>query len=157
MSGVRLTAQARLTFAYGGLFLITGAALTVLIIALTFPPRPDSSTRGQVGTKASLPAKAAEAAQSEAVRAAEAQAMRVKEQARRELRTRLIGVSAIALCGMTIVAVGLGWAMAGRVLRPVHAVSGTARRCPSATCTSASRSPARMTRCGNWPRRSTTC
>jgi HAMP domain-containing protein len=29
---------------------------------------------------------------------------------------------------MTLVAVGLGWAMAGRVLRPVHAVSGTARR-----------------------------
>lgn len=105
----------RLTLAYGALFAATGAALAVLIIALTFPPSPSRSTT------TILPVNPAKPTITE-------QALAAKEQARRELRTRLITVSAIALGAMTVVAVGLGWTMAGRVLRPVHTVSGTARR-----------------------------
>lgn len=110
---MKLTAQARLTLVYGALFLISGAALAVLIIMLTFPPSP--VTTAPVVIKGSD-------------KPTEQEVLDAKAQARRELRTRLIIVSAGGLGGMTVVAVGLGFVMAGRVLRPVHAVSGTARR-----------------------------
>ena len=41
---------------------------------------------------------------------------------------QLVGRSAIALGFMAIVSVGLGWLVAGRVLRPVHDMTATARR-----------------------------
>jgi signal transduction histidine kinase len=121
---LRLTAQARLTLAYGGLFLITGTALAILVITLTFPP---AQAKVPAPIKASLVPKAL-ATPPPAVAEAERQVLAAKQQARRELRNRMITVSAICLGGMTVVAMGLGWAMAGRALRPVHAVSGTARR-----------------------------
>jgi signal transduction histidine kinase len=123
---VRLTAQARLTLVYGGLFLLSGAALAILIITLTFPPSPRAPT--QVDVKSGQATAKAVATPPPALKQAEDEVLAAKAQARRELRTRLVTVSAICLGGMTVVAVGLGWAMAGRVLRPVHAVSGTARR-----------------------------
>lgn len=123
---MKLTAQARLTLAYGALFLLSGAALAVLIITLTFPPKPAVGSHVEV-KGGSVPAKAF-ATPPPAVKQKEDEVLAAKEQARRELRTRLVTVSAICLGGMTVVAVGLGWAMAGRALRPVHAVSGTARR-----------------------------
>lgn len=120
----RLTAQARLTLAYGGLFLVSGAALAILVITLTFPP---AQAKDPIPIKASLPAKAL-VSPPPGLAEAERQVLEAKQQARRELRNRLVTVSAVSLGGMTVVAMGLGWAMAGRVLRPVHAVSGTARR-----------------------------
>jgi signal transduction histidine kinase len=126
MTRLRFTAQARLTLAYGALFLISGAALAILIITLTFPPKP--SAPKEVSVKAgAVPAKAF-ATPAPAIKQAAEEVLAAKAQARHELRTRLMTVSGICLGGMTVVAVGLGWAMAGRVLRPVHAVSGTARR-----------------------------
>jgi signal transduction histidine kinase len=41
---------------------------------------------------------------------------------------RLLVQSLIALGVMSVVSVGLGWVVAGRVLRPVHEMTGTARR-----------------------------
>jgi signal transduction histidine kinase len=123
---VKLTAQARLTLAYGVMFLVSGAALAIVIITLTFPPQPSASSTVSV-KGGSVPAKAF-ATPPPALKQAEEDVLAAKTQARRELRDRLITVSAAGLGGMTVVAVGLGWAMAGRVLRPVHAVSGTARR-----------------------------
>jgi signal transduction histidine kinase len=123
---MKLTAQTRLTLAYGALFLLSGAALAVLIITLTFPPSPRSPA--QVSVKGGQTQAKALATPPPSLKRAEEQVLAAKEQARRELRTRLVTVSAICLGGMTVVAVGLGWAMAGRALRPVHAVSGTARR-----------------------------
>jgi signal transduction histidine kinase len=45
----------------------------------------------------------------------------------------LLVESAIALAIATVVAVVLGWVMAGRVLRPVHQITATARRLSEAT------------------------
>ena len=44
-----------------------------------------------------------------------------------EERTNLLSVSAIALGIMALVSIGLGWIMAGRVLRPLRTMTATAR------------------------------
>jgi signal transduction histidine kinase len=41
---------------------------------------------------------------------------------------KLLLYSLLALAAMTLVSAGLGWLMAGRVLRPVHAITAAARR-----------------------------
>lgn len=56
------------------------------------------------------------------------QAVAVKREARRDLERDLVIGAAAAVGLMTLAAVGAGWVMAGRVLRPVHAMSSTARR-----------------------------
>ncbi|WP_141712993.1 sensor histidine kinase [Streptomyces sparsogenes] len=56
------------------------------------------------------------------------QAVAVKQEARRDLERDLVIGAAAAVGLMTLAAVGAGWVMAGRVLRPVHAMSSTARR-----------------------------
>jgi signal transduction histidine kinase len=115
---IRLTARARLTLLYAALFTLSGAGLAALIIALAFPPATVVPKTPAVAGKPV--AKAGDAAWQNAVA--------VKEQARRELRAELVTNAALAIGVMTVVSGGLGWLMAGRVLRPVHVVSDTARR-----------------------------
>ncbi|WP_231648548.1 sensor histidine kinase [Saccharothrix sp. NRRL B-16348] len=45
-----------------------------------------------------------------------------------EILTQLLTRSAVALAIVTLLAAVLGWLVAGRVLRPIRAISGTARR-----------------------------
>ncbi|MEU7872626.1 HAMP domain-containing sensor histidine kinase [Dactylosporangium sp. NPDC049140] len=116
---VRVTAQTRLTITYAALFFVSGAALAIFIITLTLWPLTAATPTGLEPS----PQKPVEAKLQVAAAALEA-----KAQARHELRVRLIAGSGIGLAAMTVVAGAGGWVMAGRVLRPVHAVSGTARR-----------------------------
>jgi signal transduction histidine kinase len=115
MSGIRLTARTRLTLLYATLFTLSGAALATLMIALAFPPAlkmpPDE--KGVVFKATDLKLQDLIAA---------------KEQARRELLDQLVTSAALGIGVMTVASAGLGWLMAGRVLRPVHLVSDTARR-----------------------------
>ncbi len=53
----------------------------------------------------------------------------LKEEALRQLWTR----SLLALCIMTVITFGLAWLLAGRMLRPLHAITGTARRLSGST------------------------
>ncbi|MBE1485720.1 ATP-binding protein [Plantactinospora soyae] len=126
---LRLTARARLTLLYAGLFALSGAALATVIMTLTFAPVEPGGTPTKVTElrKATTPPSGKPSVSVADLGRAQEQ-IRLKEAARRELRDRIVGSSVIAIGAMTLASAGLGWLMAGRVLRPVHLVSGTARR-----------------------------
>jgi signal transduction histidine kinase len=121
---MRLTARMRLTLLYAGLIALSGSAVAALIILLSFPPLVDSTSSNldvKTGTTVAKKVTATD-------RAAEEQALAGKLQARAELRGRMITGAAIAVGTLTLLSGGVGWWVAGRVLRPVHLVSNTARR-----------------------------
>ncbi|HYQ62356.1 HAMP domain-containing sensor histidine kinase [Actinophytocola sp.] len=127
----RRTVRWRLTFVYSGLFLLSGAALlliTYLLVAGGFPvvqlrdaPEGDGIMRicaqpdGPVVTDGEFTACAERARDLMAAQQAET------------LR-RLFLRSGAALAIMTVASVGLGWLVAGRVLRPLRTITATTRR-----------------------------
>lgn len=120
---MRLTARMRLTLLYAGLIALSGSAVAALIILLTFPPLETSNNvdvkTGSVPAIKKLPPPDQLAAE---------QALSGKVAARAELRRRLITGAAVSVGALTLLSGGVGWWVAGRVLRPVHLVSNTARR-----------------------------
>jgi signal transduction histidine kinase len=110
----RLTIRARLTLVYGGLFLLAG----VLLLGVTYwlVSRQLYSDRPLVvaGSDAQPPPSAP----------VEALVRDVQEGALAELLTQ----GAIALGVVGAAAVGLGWLLAGRLLRPLQHMTQTARR-----------------------------
>jgi signal transduction histidine kinase len=100
----RRTVRTRLALLYGGLFLVSGAAL--LAIA-NLPLRGSSSVSSQVG--GSSPGSAIAVAQHGA-----------------DLHLLAIA-SAVALVVMAVLSLGFGWLMAGRMLRPLRTITATAR------------------------------
>ncbi len=121
---MRPTARLRLTLLYAGLIALSGAAVAALIIVLSFVPAGDAPE----SKASSLTVVKKPPALTGKERALTEQAEAAKAQARAELRTRLIGGAAVGTGVLTLLSGGLGWYVAGRVLRPVHTVSGTARR-----------------------------
>src|SRR5262245_39550444 len=139
----RRTVRLRLTVAYGGLFLLTGAvllAITYFLVARNLPPGPGrvrglttrlappaGVPRGNVlfraGTDrchllAGAPPSAAQLA---------ARAQRCLSQQRSLELNQLLTESGIALGIMTGVSVGLGWLVAGRMLRKIRTITTAAR------------------------------
>jgi signal transduction histidine kinase len=114
----RRTVRLKLTLLYGGLFLISGAsllALTYLLVATGFPLTVRRETPlGGVPFGIPEPSLAQVQAQGAAWRAG-------------ALHT-LLTQSGIALAIMTVLSIGLGWLLAGRVLRPLRTITATARR-----------------------------
>jgi len=126
----RGTVRWRLTVVYSGLFLLSGAALlviTYLLVAGGFPvirlqdtPDGDGIVRlcaqpdGSVATDGDFTACAEQA-----------RALMTTQQA--ETVRQLVLRSGAALAIMTVVSVGLGWIMAGRVLRPLRTITAAAR------------------------------
>lgn len=115
--GPRITARTRLSLVYATLFALSGAVLSAVVIGTAFAPG-HSATAGTRQSVSYVP-KPVDPARL---------AVRAKQEARRELRERLVITAGAGVAGMTLVSAGLGWVMAGRVLRPVRAVSGAARR-----------------------------
>jgi signal transduction histidine kinase len=111
---IKLTARTRLTMLFAALIAFSGAAVAVLVIVLVYTP-----TTTIVKPPVDKPVNKAALAQFE---------LDVKAQARQEMISRLTMASAITIGTLTLVSAGLGWLLAGRVLRPVHVVSNTARR-----------------------------
>lgn len=127
----RRTVRWRLTILYSGLFLASGAALlviTYLLVAKGFPviqlrDAPDGNgimricakQDGSVVTDGEFTACAKEA-----------QDMMAAQQA--ETVRQLFIRAGTALAIMTVASVGLGWLMAGRVLRPLRTITATTRR-----------------------------
>jgi signal transduction histidine kinase len=143
----RRTVRLRLTLLYGGLFLLSGAVLLavtyVLVVNATDgvifkgqngglgiiggshegpaangggqPPELQTSGRGSGGLSPSQ---------------LQAQARRLEAQAAHqhtaELNQLLIQ-SGLALTGMAVLSIGLGWLVAGRVLRPLRTITAAAR------------------------------
>lgn len=114
----RRTVRLRLTLLYGGLFLASGAALlavTYLLVATQFPGRhvvtgPNGGASGSGGAFAPPDSAPADQARQQAA----------------QLHL-LLAQSGIALAIMAVVAFGLGWLVAGRILRPLRAMTATTR------------------------------
>jgi signal transduction histidine kinase len=113
----RPTVRLRLTALYGALFLASGAGLlaitNILARSWTWPPGakiPVSASRHAIDTALMHQVAAQEAHE------------------RAAALTHLLVVSAIALGVMAVAAAGLGWLVAGRVLRPLRDMTTATQR-----------------------------
>lgn len=130
----RRTVRLKLTLLYGGLFLASGAALLAVTYVLVEHRLPVAiATQGQatgggsvkefcalngtgsIGT-ATLPGNGCTSL------------LATANQERNAALNQLLEESGIALAIMTVVSIGLGWLVAGRVLRPLRTITTAARR-----------------------------
>jgi signal transduction histidine kinase len=137
------TVRVRLAIVFAVLFLLGGAlllAVTDLLLVHSLPAVSSSGLTGAELTKLTAachvaqqgsrsasqlqPSQSIGACERLAVAAADAAAARQRASALHELPI----VSLIGLAVMTVASGALGWVMAGRVLRPVKAITGAARR-----------------------------
>src|SRR5215469_13103276 len=139
----RRTVRLRLTLVYGSLFLLSGAALLAvpyLLVSRSMPTAPSTAKASAgipplfggpsmravfVGTRASGCRLLTAPIGSPAQMAARAQRC-LSQQRALELR-QLLTESGVALAIMTVVSVGLGWLVAGRVLRKLRTITAAAR------------------------------
>jgi signal transduction histidine kinase len=125
----RRTVRLRLTALYGGLFLLSGAGLLAVTIGIVLaagwpPPSPgDDQTFGIA--RGANPAGGPPPAVLHR-RAAQAAALAAHQHA--AAVNQLLVSSGIALAAMTVASVALGWVVAGRVLRPLRAMTAATRQ-----------------------------
>jgi signal transduction histidine kinase len=136
----RRPVRLRLALLYSGLFLLAGAALLAVTYGLvadtlrsTVPPQKVAAITKSSDPTDRCKASATTLAQTEACkREALAAAQLIADAAAQDQRTvalsHLLDVSVAGLAVMALVSAVLGWVMAGRVLRPVHAITAAARR-----------------------------
>ncbi|MFG2732294.1 sensor histidine kinase [Streptomyces canus] len=115
---IRWSARLRLTLLYGTLFLVSGATLLAVTYLLVV------QSPASKGTKITT----LNASRNPAVQEISGQISYVADRQRQEAQRTLLTRSGIALGVMTGVSGGLGWLMAGRVLRPVRVMTERARR-----------------------------
>jgi signal transduction histidine kinase len=127
----------RLTLLYGALFVLLGAALlaiTYVLVSKTLPTGP--ATSGQAASTGSRTAVIFQAGTG-ACRLtagpfpspgqAEAQAQRCLSEQRAVELNQLLTESGVALAIMTVVSIGLGWLVAGRMLGKLRTITAAAR------------------------------
>jgi signal transduction histidine kinase len=122
--GPRYTVRLRLTVWYGGLFLLSGAALLAVTYALVvraFVGDPVSDTTCRLPPLTGC--------HTIGVRQVQAMALSAHATVLHELVSR----SAIALAVMAVLSVALGWFIAGRALRPVRLITAAARQISAAS------------------------
>ena len=133
----RRTARLRLSLLYGGLFLVCGAtllAITYTLVRANVPDTisvPDVPTTGKVAPpahahQAPLPLGKPHNRPPGAIESPAAQVEIALRQKQIDLNGELVW-SAVALAIMTLVSFGLGWYVAGRVLRPVRTIARAAQ------------------------------
>lgn len=132
----RRTARLRLSLLYGGLFLICGAGLLAITYGLVRANVPATVTvLGVPTTAGTVPQHAHKVPRPlghphNRPAGTAPSAARLVEIADRQKRVDLnaeVLWSGVALAIMTLVSFGLGWYVAGRVLRPVRTITRTAR------------------------------
>jgi two-component system, OmpR family, sensor histidine kinase VanS len=127
------TVRLRLTLLYSGLFLLSGAALlaiTYILVRRASGPDlivPGGSPRGTTGPGALKEALANPEVARYLRHTAEQQYARALHLHTEDLHQLLVR-SGIALAIMTVVSIALGWLVAGRVLRPLRAMTATTRQ-----------------------------
>jgi two-component system, OmpR family, sensor histidine kinase VanS len=127
------TVRLRLTLLYSGLFLVSGAVLLAITYVLVRRAGgPDlvvagGSAHGPAGPRALKEALANPDVVRYVRHAAEGQYARAL-QAHADTLHQLLVRSGIALAIMTVVSIALGWLVAGRVLRPLRAMTATTRQ-----------------------------
>jgi signal transduction histidine kinase len=132
--GLPQTVRVRLALLFAALFLAAGAALLGITYGLvaSLPVKVPRPTPAQVklaetckvGKAGLSPAQISQCSQ--AVSSAGAQS--AADEQRAQTLGHLLAYSLAALAAMTAVSGGLGWLMAGRVLRPVSSITAAARR-----------------------------
>jgi signal transduction histidine kinase len=123
----RRTARLRLTLLYGGLFSICGAAL----LTITYLLSEQAIDRGQavpIPPVSDVRVHHLEPASGGSAADALAAADRLVAAERASDLHHLLVSSGIALALVAMLAILLGWYVAGRVLRPVRTITATARR-----------------------------
>ncbi len=128
----RRTARLRLTFLYGGLFLACGAillAVSYVLVEQAIAPGGDVNEGGfsQINIPAGL---ITVHRGSQALTPGQVSSLMLtlgKEITTSDLRQVLIDAP-VALAIVTVVALALGWLVAGRILRPLAVITATARR-----------------------------
>jgi signal transduction histidine kinase len=137
----RGTLRARLTVLHGGLFFVAGALLlgvTYLLVAQRIDQRSDLDSAltpivarrpeqlPGAGGGASQAGRAANAEQAlrETIELARAQQRKLRDDAMNSLLTQ----GTLALGGVGVAAVGAGWLLTGRALRPLQRITETAQR-----------------------------
>jgi signal transduction histidine kinase len=132
----RRTVRLRLTLLYTALFLTAGAAMLAITYVLVAQSLPAASKAGPRTTPQVDPSQVVrEACQSSVAedvkrcKAAFAKGVDAGVTSQRgDTLHKLLFVSLLALAAMTLVSAGLGWLLAGRVLRPLDAITAAARR-----------------------------
>lgn len=121
----RMTIRARLTFVYGGLFLLAGTVLLGVTYALTAGRLPG-------GTDAIFGSAGAVNGQTPSVTPPPLVGRQLVDHvtrvARQDVLGSLLAQGAIALAVVGAAAIALGWLIAGRLLQPLDRMTETARR-----------------------------
>ncbi|MER7787809.1 ATP-binding protein [Streptomyces sp. NPDC097640] len=134
----RRTVRLRLTALYGGLFLVSGAALLAVTYGLVAGAvdRPPTVLKREVTVAAPSPSapegtRPAEpgdrAAMDTAMAALQKDVQRTVDHQKSAMLHTLLVQSGIALGLMSLTSVLLGWVVAGRVLRPLRTITSTAQ------------------------------
>ncbi|HET9007291.1 MAG TPA: ATP-binding protein, partial [Actinomycetes bacterium] len=145
----------KLTLLYGGVFLLAGAGLLAVNYALVrsqlnlpFKTRiegpesarrqlPDVLRQGPLGVVVRVTPDGeqlvASADTPAAIEAARSELATIRRKLETAALNQLLAQSGIALAVMAVVSIGLGWLVAGRVLRPLSAITATARRLEGST------------------------
>jgi signal transduction histidine kinase len=113
---VKLTVRARLTLVYGGVFVLAGLVLLGLTYVFVTNELPTTVSQR------------AERSRGVGNLASEITIERVVASTRVNVQHAVLVESGIALLAVSAVAIGLGWLIAGRMLRPLHRITATARR-----------------------------
>ncbi|MFE0134574.1 sensor histidine kinase [Streptomyces sp. NPDC059037] len=131
--------RARLTALYGGMLVLAGALLTGLVYFLVRQGLYSSITAAvttavpasRIGPPWRPPSPAASAAPAKPLPTEVTQGLavtKISDVAEQAALSRLLTVSVIVLFVYAALSILLAWWMAGRVLRPVAVITGTARR-----------------------------
>ncbi|MGW0536039.1 sensor histidine kinase [Streptomyces sp. NPDC003032] len=134
--------RARLTTLYGGLLVLAGALLTGLVYLLVQQGLYTSIStavttavpREPVPPRTTVPVPTTSAAPARRLEGVPASlddglaVTKISDLAGEAALNRLLTVSAIVLAVYAVLSIALAWWMAGRVLRPVAVITGTARR-----------------------------
>jgi len=139
----RPTIRLRLTLLYGALFLASGTGLliiTYVLVAHRLPgvltvnhPRAAGTGAGSATMisgpvpKACAPARPGPVTPAQLARCAQQAKATIARQRAAELN-QLLTTSGIALAMMAVISIGLGWLVAGRVLRPLRTITTAAQR-----------------------------
>ena len=130
----RRTVRLKLTLLYGGLFLASGAALLAVTYVLVEHRLPvaisaqgQTTGGGSVKEFCALNGSGPGGTSTVPVGGCSSLVATLNAQRSTELN-QLLEESGIALAIMTVVSIGLGWLVAGRVLRPLRTMTSAARR-----------------------------
>jgi signal transduction histidine kinase len=137
----RRPVRLRLTLAYSALFLLAGAALLAVTYGLVAHSLNTSVVAAVSSPSTKYHSQALQLCESSA--ATPAEVANCKEKAQQSLKTlteasakdqraqtlaHLLDYSLAALAAVAVASAWLGWIVAGRALRPVHAITAAARR-----------------------------